>query len=270
MYLDLRILFTIARHVKRLENLPLPGPHRSRHICHATIAWVTPLPNFPFLLFFARAAGASFRAPPIFHSRVPNFYCLRGPAPLVFKLAYFCCTSFRTLLRLRFCGIFHPLLWRFPYFLAASFAANLPPRACQSGHESSFVWPPFFRLPAAPWVGRFRVSILTDRVFVTLFRQFRYSLAGSKISSQTVVILSCQVVSVSPALFVGGSFLLRQSFGSSDCRIELVNFFTSHFKILEEFASGFVPTLIRSDSDPTWIRFTHNCSISSSHSMFTR
>ncbi len=32
MYLDSRILFTIVRHVKRLENLPRLGPHRLRHI----------------------------------------------------------------------------------------------------------------------------------------------------------------------------------------------------------------------------------------------
>ncbi len=105
----------------------------------------------------------------------------------------------------------------------------------------------------------FHVSILADRVFVTSLRQFRYSLAGSRISSQTIVISSCQVVSVSPALFVGSSFLLRRSSGSSNCQIELVNLFTSHFKILEEFTSGSVPTLIRfrSGVDPFYSQLFH-------------
>ncbi len=86
------------------ENLPRPGPHRLRYVplSYAPVACVTRSPNFPS--FFACAAGASFRTPPIFRSRVPNFYCLRGPTPLVLKLAYFCRASSHTWPRLPVCG----------------------------------------------------------------------------------------------------------------------------------------------------------------------
>ncbi len=76
------------------ENLPCPGLHRLRHVplSHATRVSY-PITEFSFFLLFAHATDAFFQAPPIFHSRMPNFYCLRSLAPLLFELTYFCRAS---------------------------------------------------------------------------------------------------------------------------------------------------------------------------------
>ncbi len=176
-----------------------------------------------------------------------NFYCLRGLAPPGFDFAYFCRTPFHTRPRLRFHTFSTTPRQRVSSFLAALFAANLPPHACQFGHKSPVRQTTIFHLPAAPRFGEFRVSILAgSSLSVTSFRWFRYSLAGSRISSCTSSHRSVTSLPY-PLHCCRKFFLLCQSSGSSDCRIEFVIIFTSLFVFLEKFASGSVPTLIRSN-----------------------
>ncbi len=191
-----------------------------------------------------------FWAPPIFRLRVPNFYCLCGLAPPGFNVAYYCHTAFRTQPRFHFCGIFRPLLRRVPCFLATSFAANLPPHTRQFGRKSPIcqatIFPPahctlIWRVLCqhSCWLKFFRYVIPVVPVLISWFEDsFTYV-----VTSLLYLLHCCRKFS-----------LLRRSSGSSDCRIEFVIIFTSHFIFLEKFASGFVPTLIRSNFVPVPIR----------------
>ncbi len=121
-------------------------------------------------------------------------------------------------MRLRFCFSQHfpPLLWQIFAFFSR---LHSPPRVCQFGCESSVRWIAIFPPAALRLSAGSVTAYLLIQVFVTSFRQFRYWLAGPRFSLRTIVTLSCQVASVSPALL--WEVFSRRISGSFDCWIEI-------------------------------------------------
>ncbi len=194
----IREIYSRSRHVKRFKNLPCPG----RIVCD-TSPRATRLSRELFyhenLLFEPRVLP--FRAPPIFRLRVPNFYCLRGPAPPGFDVTYYCCTSFHTQPRLCFRGIFRPLLRRVFVFscslIRRQFAASRSLIWAQITIRQTAVFPPacctlIWRVPCqhSSWFKSFRYIVPAVPLLVGWFEDF----------FAYVVILISHVASVSPAL----------------------------------------------------------------------
>ncbi len=194
-----RNLLSIARHVKRFENLPRLGPHRLRHVppSHATVVWVILAPKF-----IVWATGAPL-------SR-PADYPFAGTELLL--PAWSSTSWFRR----------HILLPRvFQYAAASPFSQHFPPPAPagfvfsgglihrQFATSRSSMWVQITRssdhrfsacLLHLDLAGSVSAFLLLSSISVTSFWRFRYPLAGSRISSRTVIKLFSHIASVSPAL----------------------------------------------------------------------
>ncbi len=259
MYLDSRALFLIARHVKRFENLPRPRLHRSRHVPRATQLLRKLLLS---QIFIVRAAGAPLSSPTDFpfagaELLLPaqfgtSWFWLRVLLPRIFPYAAV----------FLFCDIFHPLLQWVSCFLAASFAANLPPRARQFGCKSPVCQTAVFStcLLHHDLVGSVSAFLLVQVI----------SLHHSGGSGTRWLVRGFLRGPSSPRSIKSLPYLLHccRKFFSSSSEFRFVRlpdrvcqYFYVAFRFLEKFASSSVLT---------WICFTCNCSISSSHSTFTR
>ncbi len=264
-------LFTIACHVKRLKIFRILG-----RIVRNTSPWATwlsrELPHHRIFLF--------------------SFFCLRrgcflsSPADFPFAGAELSLpvrsgtSCFRT-------RVFLPRI--FPYAAASPFLRQFPPPApagsvfscglirCQFAVSHSSIWtrsavrqatiflPAFctssWRVPCqhSCW-SSLRYVILVVPVLVGWFDDF--------------IVDHCHIV-LSSRFHI--SYTVCRKFFSSSSEFRFVRlqdrvsqFFHVAFWNFREFRFRFHSDADRSDSDPVWIRFTRNCSISSSHSMFTR
>ncbi len=230
MYLDLRTLFSTVCHVKRLENLPRLGPHRLQHVPRAARLSCELLQR-RILLFQPRVLP--FRAPPIFRSRVSNFYCLCGLAPPAFDFAYYCRASFRTQLRLSvhscvsvFTAFSAPCSGGFRVFLQPHSPPICRLALVNLGANRPFVRPPFstclLHHDLAGSVSAFLlVQVFSLRCSGTcwLVRGFLRGPSSHRSVKLLPYLLHC----------CRKFFLIRRSSGLSDCRIEFVIIFTSHF-----------------------------------------
>ncbi len=229
MYLNLRTLFSIACHVKRLKILPRPRPYCLRHVppSHATVSWVIPSPNFPFYCsrrgcFLLSPANFPFAGAKLLLPALPSTSCFWTRVLLPCVIPYTTAS---------------PFLQHFPPPAPAGsvFFCDLIRRQFAASRSSIWVWIAsssnrgFFacRLHldlAGSVLAFFLVEVFSLRCSGGsstrwLVREFLCGLSShSSVKSLPYLLHCCRKF-----------FLLRRSSRLSDCRIELVNIFTSHF-----------------------------------------